>query len=255
MTVRGIFYKVAGVGIVPKIETQGYRPVQRQVLALRKEGLIPWSFVADGTRWVRQATTYDGVDDALISIARLYRRDLWAGQGRRVELWLEKDTLADLIYGAANRWAVPLYVSRGTPSATYVHSAAMTAIEDGRPTTVFCLYDYDAGGERAFRTVKKGLEEHAPGITDVVRLGLTRDQVDGWQLPTRPAKGSDPEAAKWGDEPAVELDAVEPDQLTEMVHDAIVGMVDHDSLRIAEVAEQEERDGIYALAAAWGDRS
>jgi len=177
MTVRGIFYKLVDAGVVEKSETKGYRPVQRQVLIMRKENLLRWSFVADGTRWVRQATTYEGIEDALAQTARLYRRDLWAGQGRRVEVWLEKDTLADLIYTAVDKWAAPLYVSRGTPSATYVHSAAMSAVEDGRPVTVFCLYDYDAGGERAFRTVRNGLEEYAGGLVDVIRLGLTAEQV------------------------------------------------------------------------------
>ena len=112
-----------------------------------------------------------------------------------------RGTLADLIYGAVDKWGVPLFVSRGVPSATYVHSAAMEAVEDGRPVTVFCLYDYDAGGDRAFRTVSKGLEEHAPGLTEVIRLGLTREQVADWELPTRPAKGSDPEAARWATSP------------------------------------------------------
>jgi hypothetical protein len=218
------------------------------VLALRREDLLPWSFVADGTRWVRQATTYDSVEDALMATAQLYRRDLWAGQGRRVEVWLEKDTLADLIHSATAAWAVPLYVSRGTPSATYVHSAAMTAKEDGRPTTVFCLYDYDAGGARAFRTVKAGLEEYAPGMVDVVRLGLTRDLIESWQLPTRPAKRSDPESAKWGDEPAVELDAAEPAQLTGLIDDAISDLVDHRALEVARIAEESERSILLAMA-------
>ncbi len=254
MTTRGVFYKLAGAGIVPKSQTQGYRPVQRQVLALRREGLLPWSFIADGTRWVRRAETFDGVEDALHSIHRFYRRDLWAGQGRRVEIWLEKDTLADLIYGAVDKWGVPLFVSRGVPSATYVHSAAMEAVEDGRPVTVFCLYDYDAGGDRAFRTVSKGLEEHAPGLTEVIRLGLTREQVADWELPTRPAKGSDPEAARWGDEPAVELDAVDPDVLTGLVDDAIEAIIDPQAMKIVKVAEEAERDGLLSLAEAWGDR-
>ncbi len=124
MTVRGIFYALVGQGMVPKDDTAGYRPVQRQVLALRREGLLPWEFVADGTRWVRQAITFDGVDDALREVARSYRRDLWLSQNVRVEILLEKDALADLNWPVADRWGVPLCVSRGVTSATFLYNAA-----------------------------------------------------------------------------------------------------------------------------------
>lgn len=52
MTVRGIFYQLETLEIVPK-SIGGYRSVQAQVLKMRREGLLPWSFVADGTRWQR----------------------------------------------------------------------------------------------------------------------------------------------------------------------------------------------------------
>lgn len=141
MTVRGIFYALVGPGVVPKDDTTGYRPVQRQVLALRREGLLPWGFVADGTRWMRRVTTYGGVDDALREVSRSYRRDLWRSQNLRVEIWLEKDALADLLWPVAEEWGVPLAVSRGCPSATYVYNAALDArraAERGCSTWVFC---------------------------------------------------------------------------------------------------------------------
>jgi hypothetical protein len=251
MTVRGVFYKLEGAGVVPKNHTTGYRPVQRQVLALRREGLLPWGFIADGTRWVRRAGTFDGVEDALAETARLYRRDLWASQGQRVELWLEKGALADLVWPAADRWGVPLYVSNGTPSETYVHSAAMDAREDGRMTIVLCLYDHDAGGARAFRKVERGFADFAPGCATVGRLGLTLEQVTDWELPTRPPNTKDPEAAKWGDLPAVELDAADPEQLTALVDDGIAGLVDHRAWEVTRATEHEERAGLLRLAAAY----
>lgn len=247
MTVRGVFYALASRGIVPKDDTTGYRPVQRQVLALRREGLVRWGFIADGTRWVRRADTFDGVEDALEQTARLYRRDLWASQNMRVELWLEKDALADLIWPAVDRWGVPLYVSRGVPSETYVHSAAMDAREDGRMTTLLCLYDHDAGGARAFRKVERGFAEFAPGCACVQRLGLTLEQVREWRLPTRPAKRTDPQAATWGDLPAVELDAAPPERLTHLVDEAIVDLVDHRAWQVTQATEREERAGLLAL--------
>jgi hypothetical protein len=252
MTVRGIFYALTTTHVVPKTEA-GYRKVQTQVLALRREGLLPWSFVADGTRWVRQETTYDSTDEALNDVARLYRRDLWRSQDVRVELWLEKHALADLIYPTVSQWGVPLLVSRGTSSATFLHSAAQVAEEafasDGRRTVVLALYDHDAGGERAFRTVVRGMAEYAPLSRPTVKLlGVTAEQIEAWNLPTRPAKAKDPEAKRWGDRPAVELDGISPDTLNATVEAAIVEWIDPHAWEVAQAFETAEREGLKMLA-------
>jgi hypothetical protein len=225
MTVRGIFYKLVSRGIVPKTEAGGYRPVQVQVLKMRREGLLEWSFVADGTRWMRKPASYDDVDDYLKRITRFYRRDLWQGQGARAEVWLEKDALADIIISATEAWDVPLMVSRGTSSATFLNSASRTAVEAwehrGQATRIFAMYDFDAAGERTARAVRRAVVEDTDAPVEFTRLAVTAEQVAEWNLPTRPAKGTDPEAGSWGDD-AVELDAIEPDRLSGLVLDAIL---------------------------------
>jgi hypothetical protein len=245
MTVRGIFYALTVTGVVEKTDG-GYRQVQRQVLNLRTEGALRWTFVADSTRWIRQVDTFDSAGDALSDVARLYRGNLWSAQRRRVEVWLEKDALADVVWPTIDRWAVPLMVSRGVPSATFVHSAAMAAqqvyLANGVETFVFCLYDYDGGGERAFRTVVKGMAEYAPQTPITVqRLALTERQVAESNLPTRPAKKKDPQAKAWGDKPCVELDAIDPDELCGLIDNAIESLVDVDQWQVAQVYEQQEK--------------
>ncbi len=108
------------------------------------------------------------------------------------------------------------------------------------------MFDYDAGGARAFRTIERGFEEYAPHCALVRQLALTREQVTEWDLPTRPAKGKDPEAEKWGDV-AVELDAIPPDLLTNLVEGAIRGRVNERAWEVAQRVEAEERSGRVAL--------
>lgn len=50
VTVRGVFYLAETAGLVPKDDTTGYRPVQRELLKMRREGLIPWGSITDGSR-------------------------------------------------------------------------------------------------------------------------------------------------------------------------------------------------------------
>jgi hypothetical protein len=255
MTVRQVFYQLETMGIVGKTEA-GYRQVQMQVLKMRREGLLDWTFITDGTRWKRKPRSYSDAGDYIEQVSRSYRRDLWQEQDVRIEIWLEKDALADVIVDVTAKWDVSLMVSRGQSSATFLHSAAVTAREafedTGVSTYVYALYDFDAGGERAYRTVEHELPTHAPGVPIYVeRLAVTEDQIEEWGLSTRPAKKSDPEAAKWGDKPAVELDAVDPDRLTGLVEEAITYHVDKHAWEVEQQVEAEERAGVLALALAW----
>lgn len=107
MTGRQAFYALEVQGVVHKTEG-GYRQVQQQVLKLRREGLLPWSFITDGTRWQRKPDSYVGVEDYMAHMAgartfvyTLYDRD--AG-GRRAPKACHE-----------NRWAGQLTAARVVP--------------------------------------------------------------------------------------------------------------------------------------------
>jgi len=111
MTVRQVFYALEVRGVVEKTEG-GYRQVQAQVLKMRREGLLSWEFITDGTRWMRRPQTWDSVDDAMAHMAHTYRRDLWRSQGTRIEIWLEKDALADVITDVTSKGKMTLRLPR-----------------------------------------------------------------------------------------------------------------------------------------------
>jgi len=251
MTVRQVFYALEVAGVVEKTEA-GYRQVQNQILAMRRQEILPWEFITDGTRWQRKPETWNSMEEYIYSIAKGYRRRLWQSQNLRIEIWLEKDALADVVVDVTAAWDVSLMVSRGQSSATFLHAAAKAAEQNYRAgggiTRIYTLYDYDAGGERAARTIRRDLPKLAGEEAVVVhRLAVTDSQVEDWDLPTRPAKGSDPEAAKWGDRPAVELDAIPPDRLKKLVEDAIISNIDSHQWEIERAIEAEEGHGLHAL--------
>lgn len=205
-----------------------------------------------GTRWQRKPTSYDDVDDYITAMARSYRRDLWQSQGVRVEVWLEKDALADVIYDVTYEWDVSLMVSRGQSSATFLYAAAQEAQEawdrSGVATYICALYDHDAGGDRSARTITAQLPEFASDVPLYFdRLAVTPAQISDWDLPTRPPKAKDPQAKAWGNKPAVELDAIDPVQLTGLVQDAILSHVDERQWKLEQSVEEEERKGLLAL--------
>lgn len=244
MTVRGIFYALTVRGVVEKAET-GYRKVQRQALLLRREGLLPWGFVADGMRWVTEPETWGSTEDALLETARTYRRNLWRSQGARIEVWLEKDALAHLIQPTTYGWGVRLMVSRGQSSETYVYNAARDAqtawVTAGIVTYVYMLYDSDRYGRDAAAKIEAklgGYSDGAPIFWEL--LAVTDEQIDEWNLPTRPAKKAD-------DPDVVELDAIPPNLLIECVEDAIRQHIDADAWEKERIVEESEREILMRL--------
>ena len=199
---------------------------------------------------------WDDADGFIEDVRRSYRRNLWQSQDVRIEVWLEKDALAEIVVDATAKWRVPLMVSRGQSSVTFLHAAAMAARNAYRETHVatyiYSLYDHDAGGDRASRAIARDLPRLANADGDDVpiyfeRLAVRPAQIALWNLPTRPPKSKDPEAKTWGNKPAVELDAIPPNQLTLLVEQAILSHVDDREWKIENQIEAEERKGLLAL--------
>ncbi len=60
MTVRQVFYQATVRGIVEKTEN-GYSKVQTDLAEMRRDGELPYGWLADNTRWQRKPRTFNGV--------------------------------------------------------------------------------------------------------------------------------------------------------------------------------------------------
>ena len=56
-TVRQVFYQATVRGVVQKDEP-GYARVQRELADMRREGVLPYDWVVDSTRWMRKPVTH-----------------------------------------------------------------------------------------------------------------------------------------------------------------------------------------------------
>ena len=122
-SVRQVFYQAEVRGAVEKSEA-GYGKVQRILVELRRSGEMPFDWIADSTRWQRKPETYGSPAEAVESIAQFYRKNLWRDASDYVEVWLEKDALAAVIYPITSMYDVPLMVARGYASLSFLHSSA-----------------------------------------------------------------------------------------------------------------------------------
>ncbi len=252
-TVRGVFYLAETAGLVPKDDTKGYRPVQRELLKMRREGLIPWGWITDGSRSRFGHHRYGGLESYARQVAANYRRDYWHGSEEYVELWIEKEALRGVIAPVViEEFGLDLYVTKGQPSVSYLYDAAEDIALDGRPTYVYVLHDWDPGGLRIFDRIKAELTGFVGDSAElhVRRLALTPAQIADLNLPTRPGKEKDPNMAEFArrfGNRCVELDAIPPNTLRDMVRTKLESHMDPDHLSRLKLAEREERRGLRNL--------
>lgn len=248
-TVRGLFYQLVSQGVVPKTEAAYKTLVGRLCVQMRRSGALPFTWLGDNTRWMRRPTTFSSLEDALRRTAETYRRALWDELPTYVEVWLEKDALAGVVLEETAAWDVPLMVTRGYPSLSFLYSAAeqIRAIE--KPVRLYYLGDHDPSGVDIPRKVERDLRAFAPGADiTLVRLAVTPEQIARYGLPTRPTKATDSRARHFTGG-SVEVDAIPARTLRGIVHAAITAHIDPHQLRTIEVAEASERHLLAALAA------
>lgn len=246
MTVRQVFYQATVRGLVEKSEA-GYTKVQSDLVLMRRSGLLPYAWLADNTRWQRKPTTFNGIEEALEATASFYRKSLWTDADAYVEVWLEKDALAGVVYPITSVFDVPLMVARGYASLSFLHNAAEHINELDVPAYIYHLGDYDPSGVNAGEKIEETLRELASDAEiNFERIAVTPEQIADWDLPTRPTKATDTRAKDFG-EISVELDAIEPSRLRAIVQEAIEYHLPPRHFEVLKAAEDSERDLLRAM--------
>ena len=250
-TARQAFYRGTVVGLLPKLERE-YRRLVKRLGVLRLDGRIPWHAIVDATRWFRKPETFDGWTDAVAQTRRAYRQSVWSGLPDRVLVLIEKDALVGSIYNVTAEFDVELLSCRGFCSLSLKRQTAhqITAAWRGAGacTHMLALGDGDPSGVMAHREFERRMREWCPaGSFTFDRLAVTQRQVTAWQLPEHPTKVSTHARATGWQGGSVELDAIDPGQLRQLLRAAIKRYIPDGHMRAIEIAEASEKALLKAL--------
>jgi hypothetical protein len=250
-TVRQVFYALTVRKLIAKAKAEYHQTVVRLLGKMRHADTIPFEWIADNTRWMRKPSSFTGIESCLNSTAKFYRRNLWAAMPVYVEVWCEKDALAGVLMEETEVYDVPLMVARGYASISFLHSAAKAIEAKGKPAFIYHFGDLDPSGVDAARDIEAKLRRYAPSAEiHFERPAVTREQVDQWNLPSRPTKASDPRSKKFTGT-SVELDAIPAAKLRTLVRECIERHVDRQQLELLRVAEKSERELLDKWAATY----
>jgi hypothetical protein len=247
MTVRQVFYQAVSRGLIDKTEAQYKQTVCRLLADMRRSGDLPFRWIADSTRWMRKPDTHGGLANMLEKSQRTYRRAIWDDQDVYVEIWLEKEALAGVLYDITAKWDVPLMVTRGYPSMSYLYEAAKSIEAENKPAYLYYFGDHDPSGVDISRFVSQALCEYAPDADiTFARVAVTPQQIVGYHLPTRPTKTSDTRSKSFQGG-SVEVDAISPDDLRWLAENCITKHIDFDMLQRLREVEAAERDTLASI--------
>jgi hypothetical protein len=240
LTCRQLFYLLVVRGVIEKTDRDYKSTVIRLLGQMRDEHVVPFKWIIDNSRWMRKPDSHASMADALESMRRYYRRDIWLDQEAYVELWTESDSIAGVICDVTEEFDVPLMVGRGYTSSTFAHSAARQIKAIGKPAFLYHVGDHDPSGLDIARHVEERIRKYAPkAAIRFERLAITLEQIELWDLPGRPPKASDSRAKNFeGD--SVEAEAIEPELLRAIVRSAIEQHIDQWQLMNTRAIEQAE---------------
>jgi hypothetical protein len=136
---------------------------------------------------------------------------------------------------------VALMVARGYASLSFLYTAAEHINSLDVPAYIYHLGDFDPSGVNAGKKIEETLMEMAPDAEIYFeRIAVTPRQIERWDLPTRPTKAKDTRAKGFGDI-SVELDAIEPNRLRQIVRRAIEQHLPRHQFKVLKAAEESER--------------
>lgn len=246
-TLRQLHYRLASLQVGGYENTSNcYKALSRQLVQARKRDLIPWDGLADHIRrrdWNQLCPTID-FEKVLRSYVQILGIDPWKEQGTRVVIWLEKDALVDLVTDTARNFYVPVCVSRGYSSWTFIHDN-LDLLNSDPQALVLYLGDHDPSGLDIERSLGEAVDYFdggmygglpagigealrsfglAGGSPKITRVALTYDQVQQYGLLPNPTKKADSRSRsyvdRYGDQ-CWELDALDPATLRTLVTQAV----------------------------------
>jgi hypothetical protein len=248
-TVRGVCYRLFVDGVIPSMAKNETARVSRLLTDAREDGTIPWSWIVDETREVERVSSWQDPAAFVRTVRRSYRRDFWADQPERVEVWSEKGTIRGVLKPVLDEYGIGFRVMHGFGSATAVYDAA------SQPLIALYVGDWDPSGLYMSQVdLPARLERYGGQGVIVARIALLDE--DTQDLPSFAAvdKCKDPRFRWFVDHYGArcwELDAMHPNDLRERVRAAIENEIDREAWQRCERAQLAEQESLEHLLDQW----
>lgn len=262
LSLRQLYYQFIARDAFPNTE-KSYKRLGAIINDARLAGLVSWEHIEDrgreahGVDWLGHVPL--SVEEAIDRLQYRHNLDLWEGQDRRIEIWVEKQALEEVAQKAADSFRVGYFACKGYVSQSEMWAAGQRlreAIGEGQEPLILHLGDHDPSGIDMTRDIEERLSMFAEQDIEVRRLALNMNQINTLNPPPNPAKITDSRfegyRSRFGSS-SWELDAVSPDQLVDIIKDEIRTELDADMFNGRLVEQQHGRQTYIDLSNNWDE--
>lgn len=256
LTLRQCYYQLVARGIIENNQ-KVYKTTGNLINDARLAGLIDWNAIEDRTRNLKSLSHWSSPKSVIESAAWSYRRDVWLHQDYHVEVWVEKEALANVVGRVSDELDVSYFCCRGYVSQSEMWSAAQRFIQYekmGKSCVIIYLGDHDPSGIDMSRDIKERLKLF--GVEELIfrRVALNHDQISLYNPPPNPAKTTDSRYTsyidKYGDE-SWELDALEPKILHDIITKNVTEFIDEKEVQRVKNLTHNEQIVMERVAEDW----
>jgi hypothetical protein len=249
-TVRGNMYLLTSCGWLPDTADKSYNRTQRLLNRLRLNGTVPFAWVVDNLRSTIKPASWPDLPAYVKTVADCYRRDYWAYLPARVEVIVEKDTLAGKLAPVTRELDVPLHPLRGNSSTTFAHDIAQGWQGIDKPVTIYYVGDFDPAGIEIEDDIRTKTLNLAGRVVTWERLAVRPEHFREFKIqPLRPKRKPD---GSWADtrtakfiekygEDCAEAEAIPATALRQLVREAILSHIPSGAWERLRRIERQER--------------
>ncbi len=239
LKLRQIFYRLVAKQIIANTISE-YKYLSKNLVWARRKGIINPELITDGSRSQPHLPTneyychiehFEGFFHEFLNLTDYYQISRWYKQPNYVIVALEKDALSEIFNDIVNELECGFVIDRGYNSYSQLHEA-MREVKRLSPSKIIFIHfgDFDPSGKDIIRSFIERIEEMGI-IAEHKIVALTKEQIIKYQLPSVLTKKTDTRAKnfieRYGDM-AVELDALEPDVLENLIIDSVNEFFDQD---------------------------
>jgi hypothetical protein len=262
LTLRQVHYQAVARGLRENTRS-AYNDLSKLVKQMRLDGHLPWDAIEDRSRHVGDKRGWTDAGEYLgrvVDAVSRYQRCLIQGQDAHIEVWCEKDALRHLFEQVTWPLCIRLVITRGFSSVSLLKDYSERVIqahEAGQFPVLLFFSDFDPSGMGMLESIEAGLRDiglPSPILPGMTRPALTLEQIEEYSLPNDPdaLKPTDTRAAafikRYG-RYSVELDALHPQTLQEIIRGAIEKHIDTDFVEQQREVEALERAKLEAIRA------
>lgn len=275
-SLRTLFYRLESKGILPHTDSY-YKSLSKKLVKWRKEGVFSWTCIKDENRVTHGETAdFENLNDTKnknfedrierkvekMDAEKLVDAYLdftephfsvqrWANQDEIVEVWVEKEALADTMKAWLKDLDVKIRINKGYSSWTFLYhnvKELKKVSEKHEKVTILYVGDHDPSGLDMDRFLKRDVFPHFgvnPGNIEIVREALTFEQTEKYGLPAEDVNTRDPRAddyiEKYGNN-AWEVDslvAYNPEDFKKDIRETVKNI--HDSEKYEQLRKKKRK--------------